>query len=243
MAKSSKSKVSVAVQDAAQAVSAAAQEAAKHSLSAEIQQGFKLLGAEIGAEERKSRGRWMKFRPLFAELTRDFPRLQDGEIDEKSDEYHEARDLFMSEALLALVDGAEYDRALHRVSDYEVYIPCDKRPANYTLTGRACMLMDKDTLKALPSLVDHPLGMRRFVEATRGTVNNTATAAWRRFFKSEFTDKIGGRGATTDIEEWLDGLAKPMLAKLSRARKEGRRVTTNEQAKAALAAFRKALVG
>ena len=53
----------------------------------------------------------------------------------------------------------------------------------------------------------------------------------------------GKRGANATTDEWLDGLGKPMIAKLGADRKAGRKVATNEAAKKALAEFRKKLLG
>jgi hypothetical protein len=103
--------------------------------------------------------------------------------------------------------------------------------------------MDRASLAKLPSLTENPMGIRRFVESTRKTVTNTATKAWGRFFEADFVERSGGRGAAQSVEEWIDGLAKPMIAKLGKARTDGRKVATNDGAKKALAQFRKALLG
>ena len=214
----------------------------KSALTPSIVEGFKGLAADVGGEGRASRGRWVKFAARFAELSTGFPRLADGSIDRESEQCKEARDVFIVHAVAALTSGAEYDRPLHRAGEDEFHVPSDSRPANFTLTGRNAVSMDSMSLGAMPSLVDAPLGLRRFVESTRKTVTNTATQAWGRFFKSEFAER-SGRGAAATIEEWIDGLAKPMVAKLGKARTDGRKVATNDGAKKALAQFRKALLG
>lgn len=219
-------------------------DAVKSTLAPSIVEGFKALGKEVGGNERSARGRWVKFRAKFTALAADFPRLADGSIDRKSDVCEEARLAFMEQAVLGLTEGPEYDRPLHCAGEDEFHIVTESRPANYTLTGRNAVSMDAKSLKAMPSLLDAPLGLRRFVEATQKTVENTATKAWGRFFEADFADKTNSaRGANSTVDEWIDGLAKPMTAKLGAARKTGRKVATNDAAKKALAQFRKALLG
>lgn len=219
-------------------------DAVKSTLAPSIVEGFKALGKEVGVCERSARGRWVKFRAKFKELAADFPRLADGSVDRKSDSCEEARLAFMDQAVLGLTEGTEYDRPLHRSGEDEFHTVTDSRPANYTLTGRNAVSMDAKSLKAMPSLLDAPLGLRRFVEATQKTVENTATKAWGRFFESDFADQTkSGRGANVTTEEWIDGLGKPMVAKLNADRKAGIKRITNEQAKKELAKFRKALLG
>lgn len=216
----------------------------KSVLSPSVIEGFMALGKEVGGNERASRGRWVKFRAKFKALAVNLPRLDDGGIDRKSEACEEARSAFMVNAVLALTEGPEYDRELHRAADDEFHVPSDNRPANYTLTGRSAVSMDSKTLGALPSLVENPLGQRRFIESTRKTVDNTATKAWGRFFETDFADKTSkGRGANQTTDEWSAGLEKPMIAKLNADRKAGIKRITNEQAKKELAKFRKALLG
>lgn len=217
----------------------------KSVLAPSIIEGFKALGKEVGGNERSTRGRWVKFRAKFKELAAEFPRLADGSIDRKSDSCEEARLAFMDEAELGLTEGTEYDRPLHRSGENEFHVPSEDRPANFTLTGRNAVSMDSKSLKAMPNSVDAPLGLRRFVESTQKTVENTATKAWGRFFEADFADQTGkgGRGPNQTTDEWAAGLEKPMIAKLNADRKAGIKRITNEQAKKELAKFRKALLG
>lgn len=215
----------------------------KSVLAPSIVKGFEGLAGQVGGHVRSDRTKWTGFRAEFAKLTADFPRLDNGAIDRESDVCEEARQVFIAHAVLALTSGSEYDRALHRAGEDEYHVPGEGRPANFTLTGRNAVAMDKASLAKLPSLVDNPMGLRRFVESTRKTVDNTATKAWGRFFEADFVAKSGGRGATVDIVEWVDGLSKPMMAKLGAARKNGHKVATNDAAKKALLQFRKALLG
>lgn len=218
-------------------------DAVKSTLAPSVAEGFKSLGREVGTGQRADRKRWAKHRKDFAKLSADFPRLDNGAIDRESEQCEEARTNFIAQAVVSLTEGDEYDRPLHRSGEDEYHVPSDERPANFTLTGRNAVIMDKASLAKLPSLLENPMGIRRFVEATRKTVDNTATKAWGRFFEAEFIEKKVGRGATTQIDEWLDGLAKPMVAKLGAARTAQRKVASNEAAKKALAVFRKALLG
>jgi len=213
-------------------------------LAPSIVEGFKNLADQVGGYTRTDTEVWKGFKAEFKKLAADFPRLADGSIDRKSDTCEEARDVFVAAMMLALTGGSEYDRPLHKAGDDEFHIPSETRPANFTLTGRNAVAMDKASLAKLPSLVDNPMGIRRFVESTKKTVDNTATKRWSRFFEDDFIEKTGGtRGANATIDEWIDGLATPMVAKLGAARTAGRKVTTNEAAKKALAQFRKALLG
>ncbi len=156
----------------------------------------------------------------------------------------EARTNFMAGAIISLTEGDEYDRPLHKSGDDEFHIPSADRPSNFVLTGRNAVSMDKASLGKMPSLTDNPMGLRRFVESIKKTVDNTATKRWSRFFEADFIEQGGSkRGANATIDEWIDGLATPMVAKLGAARTAGRKVATNDGAKKALAAFRKALLG
>ncbi len=216
----------------------------KSVLAPSIAEGFSNLGREVGGSGRAERKRWVKYRATFSKLAADFPRLANGEVDRKSEPCEEARTNFMAGAVISLTEGDEYDRPLHKSGDDEFHVPSADRPSNFVLTGRNAVSMDKASLGKMPSLTDNPMGLRRFVESTRTTVTNTATAAWIRFFKAEFDERSGGnRGANATTDEWLDGLGKPMIAKLGADRKAGRKVATNDGAKKALAAFRKALLG
>jgi hypothetical protein len=215
----------------------------KSALAPSVMEGFKSLGREVGTGQRADRKRWAKYRKDFARLSADFPRLDNGAIDRESDQCEEARTNFIAQAVVSLTEGDEYDRALHRSGDDEYHVPSEERPANFTLTGRNAVSMDKASLSKLPSLLENPLGIRRFVEATRKTVDNTATKAWGRFFEADFIEGKGGkRGANASVDEWVDGLATPMIAKLGAARTAGRKVASNDAAKKALAVFRKALL-
>ena len=218
-------------------------DAVKSELAPSIAEGFSNLGREVGGSSRAERKRWVKYRTTFNKLAAEFPRLDNGAIDRKSEPCEEARTNFMAGAVISLTEGDEYDRPLHKSGDDEFHIPSADRPSNFVLTGRNAVSMDKASLGKMPSLTDNPMGLRRFVESTRKTVDNTATAAWLRFFKAEFDERSGGRGANATTDEWLDGLGKPMIAKLGKARTDGRKVATNDGAKKALAAFRKALLG
>jgi hypothetical protein len=215
----------------------------KSVLAPSIAEGFKGLADKVSGHVRSDRTKWSGFRSDFAKLSADFPRVDNGAIDRESEVCEEARQVFMAQARIALTSGAEYDRALHKAGDDEFHIPSESRPANFTLTGRNAVSMDKASLAKLPSLVDNPMGLRRFVESTKKTVDNTATKAWGRFFEADFVSKSGGRGATVNIVEWIDGLSTPMIAKLGAARTAGHKVATNEAAKRALAEFRKKLLG
>ena len=213
-------------------------------LAPSIVEGFKSLADQVGGYTRTDTEVWKGFKAEFKKLATDFPRLADGSIDRKSEVCEEAREVFVAAMRLALTGGSEYDRPLHKSGDDEYHIPSESRKANFTLTGRNAIAMDKASLAKLPSLVDNPMGIRRFVESTRKTVDNTATKRWSRFFEADFIEQGGGkRGANATIDEWIDGLATPMVAKLGAARTAGRKVTTNEAAKKALAQFRKALLG
>lgn len=212
-------------------------------LAPSIVEGLKGLADKVGGHTRNDRKVWTGFKAEFVKLSADFPRLTDGSIDRKSDACEEARDVFVAAMMLSLTGGSEYDLELHQAADDEFHKPSDKRPANFTLTGRNAVLMDKASLGKLPSLLDNPMGIRRFVESIRKTVDNTATKRWSRFFEADFIEKTGGtRGANATTDEWLNGLAKPMVAKLGADRKAGRKVATNEVAKKALAEFRKKLL-
>lgn len=215
----------------------------KSVLAPSIAEGISGLGREVGGHTRADRTKWAKYRGEFARLTADFPRIESGALDRESEPCEEARNLFMAAAIVSLTEGSEYDRPLHKSGDDEFHVPSAERPANFTLTGRNAVAMDRASLAKLPSMTENPMGLRRFVESTRKTVTNTATKAWGRFFEAEFVERSGGRGAAQSIEEWIDGLAKPMTAKLGKARTDGRKVATNDGAKKALAQFRKALLG
>ncbi len=215
----------------------------KSVLAPSIAEGFKGLADKVGGHTRSDRTKWSGFKAEFVKLSADFPRLDNGAIDRESDTCEEARQVFIAQAMLALTGGSEYDRSLHKSGDDEFHVPSADRPANFTLTGRNAVQMDKASLSKLASLTDNPMGLRRFVESIRKTVDNTATKAWGRFFEAEFVERSGGRGATQSVDEWVDSLAKPMIAKLGAARKDQRKVATNEAAKKALAQFRKALLG
>jgi len=212
-------------------------------LAPSVVEGLKGLADKVGGHTRNDRKVWTGFKTEFKKLAVDFPRLADGSIDRKSDACEEARDVFVAAMMLSLTGGSEYDLELHQAADDEFHKPSDKRPANFTLTGRNAVQMDKASLSKLASLTDNPMGLRRFVESIKKTVDNTATKRWSRFFEADFIEKSGGRGATQSIDEWVDGLAKPMIAKLGAARKDQRKVATNEVAKKALAEFRKKLLG
>ena len=215
----------------------------KSVLAPSVAEGFSNLGREVGGSGRAERKRWVKYRATFNKLAADFPRLANGEVDRKSEPCTEARTNFMAGAIISLTEGDEYDRPLHKSGDDEFHMPSEDRPANFTLTGRNAVAMDRASLAKLPSMTENPMGLRRFVESTRKTVDNTATKAWLRFFEAEFVERSGGRGANATTDEWLDGLGKPMIAKLGADRKAGRKVATNEVAKKALAEFRKKLLG
>jgi hypothetical protein len=215
----------------------------KSILASSVVEGFQSLATDIGGHVRIDRAKWKKYRATFAKLSADFPRLDNGAIDRESEVCEAARKVFIAHAMLSLTEGSEYDRELHRGADDMFYKPSEDKPANFTLTGRNAVSMDKGSLAKLPNLVDNPFSIRRYVEATRKTVDNTATKAWGRFFEAEFTESKGGRGGNTSVDEWLDGLATPLIAKLGTARKEGRKVATNDRAKKALANFRKELLG
>jgi hypothetical protein len=218
-------------------------DAVKSVLAPSIAEGFKGLADKVSGHVRSDRTKWAAFRSDFAKLSADFPRVDNGAIDRESEVCEEARQVFMAQARIALTGGSEYDRELHQAGDDEFHVPSEGRPANFKLTGRNAVSMDKASLAKLPSLVDNPMGLRRFVESTKKTVDNTATKAWGRFFEADFVSKSGGRGKSTVIDEWIDGLATPMIAKLGAARTAGRKVATNDGAKKALAAFRKSLLG
>ena len=216
----------------------------KSVLAPSVAEGFKSLADQVGGYTRTDTEVWKGFKAEFKKLAADFPRLADGSIDRKSDACEEARDVFVAAMRLALTGGSEYDRPLHKAGDDEFHVPSESRKANFTLTGRNAVSMDKASLAKLPSLVDNPMGLRRFIESTKKTVDNTATKRWSRFFEADFIEQGGGkRGANATIDEWIDGLATPMVAKLGAARTAGRKVATNDGAKKALAAFRKALLG
>jgi hypothetical protein len=216
----------------------------KSVLAPSITEGFKGLADKVGGYTRTDRKVWAGFKADFKKLAADFPRLADGSIDRKSDACEEARDVFVAAMMLSLTGGSEYDRELHQAGGDEFHVPSDTRPANFTLTGRNAVSMDKASLAKLPSLVDNPMGLRRFVESIKKTVDNTATKRWSRFFEADFIEQGGSkRGANTTTDEWLNGLAKPMVAKLGADRKAGRKVATNDAAKKALAEFRKKLLG
>ena len=209
-------------------------------LAPSVIEGLKGLADKVGGHTRDDRKVWTGFKAEFKKLAADFPRLTDGSIDRKSDACEEARDVFVAAMMLSLTGGSEYDLELHEAADDEFHKPSDKRPANFTLTGRNAVAMDKASMSKLPSLLDNPMGIRRFVESIRKTVDNTATKRWSRFFEADFIEKTGGtRGANATTSEWIDGLATPLVAKLGADRKAGRKVATNEVAKKALAEFRK----
>jgi hypothetical protein len=215
----------------------------KSVLAPSVADGISGLGREVGGHTRADRTKWAKYRGEFARLTAEFPRTDTGALDRESEQCEEARNLFMAAAIVSLTEGSEYDRPLHKSGDDEFHVPSADRPANFNLTGRNAVAMDRASLAKLPSLTENPMGIRRFVESTRKTVTNTATKAWGRFFEADFVERSGGRGAAQSVEEWIDGLAKPMIAKLGKARTDGRKVATNDGAKKALAQFRKALLG
>jgi hypothetical protein len=215
----------------------------KSVLAPSVADGISGLGREVGGHTRADRTKWAKYRGEFARLTAEFPRTDSGALDRESEQCEEARNLFMAAAIVSLTEGSEYDRPLHKAGDDEFHVPSADRPANFNLTGRNAVAMDRASLAKLPSLTENPMGIRRFVESTRKTVTNTATKAWGRFFEADFVERSGGRGAAQSVEEWIDGLAKPMIAKLGKARTDGRKVATNDGAKKALAQFRKALLG
>ena len=216
----------------------------KSVLVPSVAEGISGLGREVGGHTRADRTKWAKYRGEFARLTADFPRTESGALDRESEPCEEARNLFMAAAIVSLTEGSEYDRPLYKSGDDEFHVPSADRPANFTLTGRNAVAMDRASLAKLPSMTESPMGLRRFVESTRKTVTTTATKAWGRFFEADFIEKTGGtRGANATTDEWLDGLAKPMVAKLGADRKAGRKVATNEVAKKALADFRKKLLG
>jgi hypothetical protein len=218
-------------------------DAVKSVLAPSVADGISGLGREVGGHTRADRTKWAKYRGEFARLTAEFPRTDTGALDRESEQCEEARNLFMAAAIVSLTEGSEYDRPLHKAGDDEYHVPSADRPANFNLTGRNAVAMDRASLAKLPSLTENPMGIRRFVESTRKTVTNTATKAWGRFFEADFVERSGGRGAAQSVEEWIDGLAKPMIAKLGKARTDGRKVATNDGAKKALAQFRKALLG
>ena len=218
-------------------------DAVKSVLAPSIADGISGLGREVGGHTRADRTKWAKYRGEFARLTAEFPRTDTGAVDRESEQCEEARNLFMAAAIVSLTEGSEYDRPLHKAGDDEYHVPSADRPANFNLTGRNAVAMDRASLAKLASLTENPMGIRRFVESTRKTVTNTATKAWGRFFEADFVERSGGRGAAQSVEEWIDGLAKPMIAKLGKARTDGRKVATNDGAKKALAQFRKALLG
>jgi len=216
----------------------------KSVLAPSIADGFRALADKVGGHTRTDRKVWKGFKAEFARLAVDFPRLADGAIDRKSDACEEARDTFMPALMLSLTGGAEYDRELHQAADDQFFVPSNSRPANFTLTGRNVVLMDKASKSKLPNLVDNPMGLLRFVDSIHDTIENTAQKRWDRFFEADFIEKTGGkRGKNTTTDEWLDGLSKPMIAKLGADRKAGRKVATNDGAKKALAVFRKSLLG
>jgi hypothetical protein len=215
----------------------------KSVLAPSVADGISGLGREVGGHTRADRTKWAKYRGEFARLTAEFPRTDSGALDRESEQCEEARNLFMAAAIVSLTEGSEYDRPLHKSGDDEFHVPSADRPANFNLTGRNAVAMDRASLAKLASLTENPMGVRRFVESTRKTVTNTATKAWGRFFEADFVERSGGRGAAQSVEEWIDGLAKPMIAKLGKARTDGRKVATNDGAKKALAQFRKALLG
>lgn len=215
----------------------------KSVLAPSVADGISGLGREVGGHTRADRTKWAKYRGEFARLTAEFPRTDTGALDRESEQCEEARNLFMAAAIVSLTEGSEYDRPLHKAGDDEFHVPSADRPANFNLTGRNAVAMDRATLAKLPNQTENPLGIKRFVESTRKTVTNTATKAWGRFFEADFVERSGGRGAAQSVEEWIDGLAKPMIAKLGKARTDGRKVATNDGAKKALAQFRKALLG
>lgn len=209
-------------------------------LASSIVEGLKRLADKVGGHTRNDRKVWTGFKAEFKKLAADLPRLTDGSIDRKSDACEEARDVFVPALMLSLTGGSEYDLELHQAADDEFHKPSDKRPANFTLTGRNAVAMDKASMTKLASLLDNPMGLRRFVESIHKTVENTATKRWCRLFEADFIEKTGGtRGKNVTTDEWLDGLGKPMIAKLGADRKAGRKVATNEVAKKALAEFRK----
>jgi hypothetical protein len=215
----------------------------KSILAASTAEGFQSLAKDVGGHVRSDRTKWAKYRATFAKLSADFPRLDNGAIDRESEVCEAAREVFIAHAILSLTEGSEYDRPLHSGADDMFYTPSEDRPANFTLTGRNAVSMDKGSLAKLPNLVDNPFSIRRYVEATRKTVDNTATKAWGRFFEAEFVESKGGRGANATTEDWCAGLQKPMIAKLNADRKAGIKRITNEQAKKELAKFCKALLG
>lgn len=218
-------------------------DAVKSVLAPSIAEGFKGLADKIGGYTRTDRTIWKEFKAEFKKLAADFPRLTDGSIDRKSDACEEARGVFMPALMLSLTGGSEYDRELHQAADDQYFVPSESRPANFTLTGRNVVLMDKASKSKLPSLLDNPMGLRRFVDSMHTTIENTAQKRWDRFFEADFIEKTGGtRGKNVTTDEWLDGLGKPMVAKLGADRKAGRKVASNEVAKKALAEFRKKLL-
>ena len=219
----------------------------KSILSADLLSRVDTLADKVGAFEGSIEGKLSEFRAEFKALISDremFPRHANGAVDIKSDAFVELEERFLPRMMVAMVKTGQYDRPLHKSGEDEYHIPSDTRKANFTLTGANALQTDKKTLSKMPSVVEHPLGLRRFIEKIQKTVKNTAQKRIDRFVEAdEPTSVIAARGANATVDEWIDGLAKPMIAKLGAARTSGRKVATNDGAKKALAQFRKALLG
>ena len=211
---------------------------AKSVLSDSVIGKLKSLGESVGQTVVRERGAWSGHRAEFVKITADFPRLDSGELDRDSAQMLEAREHMVPAMVAALVATGSYDRDLHKAGDNEFHVVSKDRPANYKLTGAAAVSMDRATLSKLPSLVEHPMGLRRFVESIRKTVDNTATKAWGRFFETDFVERNAGtRGAATGLADWLDGLSKPLIAKSNKARKDGLTVSSEAKVRAAFKTF------
>jgi hypothetical protein len=227
--------------EAAEAVEAAASDNVSEStgpLSADTVSGFKALADKVGQSEAGVRRSWSGFRADFAKLTADFPRLENGALDRDSAQCVAARELFVPAMAAALVVGGSYDRALVKSGDNDYRVVGADQESNYLLTGANAISMDRKTLAALPSLTDHPYGLRRFVESIRKTVDNTATKAWGRFFEADFVEKSNnGRGPAQPLAGWLADLSKPLVAKANAARRENLITTSDVEVRAAHALF------
>lgn len=213
-------------------------------LSADTVAALRDLAARAGEFESNARTTWSGFKADFVKLTADFPRLDNGALDRESAQMVAAREVFMPAMCAALAKSGRYDRALFKAGDNDYRIPTADQASNYLLTGSAIVSMDRKTLAALPSLVDYPYGLRRFVESGADTISNTATKAWGRFFEADFVEvgKKNGRGGAQSLEEWLGGLKKTMTAKVKLARKEKLTVSSDAVCNAALATFIKTVL-
>lgn len=211
-------------------------------LSADIVSGFQALANKVGEVEVNARTKWSGFKAEFVKLTADFPRLENGALDRESVQMVAAREVFMPAMHVAIAKSGTYDRALFKAGDNDYRVPVDGQESNYLLTGVAAVSADRKTLAAMPSLVEYPFGLRRFVESIRKTVSNTATKAWGRFFEADFVESAGVRGSAQSLEDWLGGLAKPLTAKANKARKDGLTVSSEAVVKAALATFIKTVL-